>query len=333
MPAMYEADQVGKRESLADIIANVEAIATPFTSMLAKRKKPLQVLHDWQVKAYPVTGHQGVVDGKDADDFQSNPRKRISAVSQKTWYNPAVSDFADEAVVAGESRGEMAAQVADALVTVKRQIEKRCLSNDDCQLDDGNIGNETRGAFKWVDSSAQSLYPVPADFRTPSTSIHSDTLANCTEEVFKGLMASAYKERHAPSKLDGFCGVELKTHISKWGSYQDDVASKTPVRVFNQDAGSRALLEVIDRLVFDTGQVDLHLTSFNWTDPTDGSDSAYTDKSGLFLDMSMWGLAYTRMPRVVKLPYKGGGKKAIVDAIFLLMADNVLGSVAVKSSS
>lgn len=330
---MYEADQIGKRESLADLIANVEAIATPFTSMLAKRKKPTQVLHDWQVEAYPVTGHEGVVDGKDADDFKSNPRKRIHSLAQKTWYNPAVSDFADEAEIAGESKGEMAAQVAKAVVTVSRQIEKRCLSNEDAQNDDGNVGNETRGGFQWVKSGAQGLYPVPADFRTPAASIHTGSLASCTETVFKGLMQSAYKQRHAPGKLDGFCGVELKSHISRWGSYSDDVGSTTNVRAFNQDANSRALIEVIDRLTFDTGQVDLHLTSFNYTTASDGTDTAYTDKSGLFLDMTMWGLAYTRLPRVKKLPYKGGGQKAIVDAIFLLMADNVLGAVAVKANS
>lgn len=112
MPMLYERNQVGVRESLADLIANVEAQSTPITSMAHKRKKPKKSIHDWQVKAYPVTGHKGVMDGKDADNFSHNPRERLHSVMQKTWHNPAVSDFAEESEVAGEPKGEMAAQVA-----------------------------------------------------------------------------------------------------------------------------------------------------------------------------------------------------------------------------
>jgi hypothetical protein len=39
------------------------------------------------------------------------------------------------------------------------------------------------------------------------------------------------------------------------------------------------------------------------------------------------------MPRVVKLPYMGGGQKAIVDAIFLHMMDNVLGMIAINCNA
>ena len=38
----------------------------------------------------------------------------------------------------------------------------------------------------------------------------------------------------------------------------------------------------------------------------------------------MCGLAYTRLPRVKRMEYQGGGHKAIVDAIFMLMVDNPL---------
>ena len=334
MPGLYEKDQIGQRESLSDLIANVEADATPFTSMLQKRKRPLQAIHDHQVKAYPVTGHKGVVDGKDADNFQSNPRVRVHTVAQKTWYNPAVSDFAEESVVAGVARKELSGQIADALVTVKRQIEKRSLSNEEAAIDDGvNQGYETRGGFKWVQDTAQSLYPVDAAFRTPTACIHTGTVANMTEAAFKVMARAAFKKRHGPSKLDGFVGVELKDQITKWTVYQDDVGSKTAIRTFNQDAKAKTLISVIDRLVLDTGVVDLHLSSFLWTDVSSGEDSAYTDKSGLFVDMAMWGLAYTRMPRVLKQEYKGGGHKRIVDAIFMLMCDNPLGHLAVKSNS
>jgi len=334
MPALVERDQVGKREQLADIIANVEAEATPFTSMLPKRSKPNQTKIDWQAKAYRTRGHKGVLDSQDATNFTHNPRKLLSARSQKIWELPAVSDFSEESVVAGEAKGEMAGQIADGLVVCKRTLERRNLSNEESGEDNGSSqANETRGILKWVQNAAQTHYPVPEEFRTPLASIHSGTLAAFTESVLKGLCRSAYKQRKGTGKLDGFVGVDLKQKFTDFASYQDDVASTTAVRQFTQSAESRALINVVDKLVLDTGEIDLHLISFGWTDPDTGEDTNYTHRSGVLLDMEFMGMCYTRLPRVVRLPYLGGGYKAIVDAIWALMCDNPLGAVAMKISA
>jgi hypothetical protein len=334
MPALFERTQVGKRESLADMIAVADAAATPFTSMAAKRAKVNNMLHTWQVKKLKKSGHKGIVDGKDAENFTSNGRTVLEMYAQKTWDLPAVSDLAEESDVAGVSRKEMSEQVADGILAVKTGIEQRGLSNEECQADDGNTkGYETRGMGKWILATAQAVKPVDAAFLTPSASIHAAALSGLTESAFKALCASMYKQRKKPTKMDGFVGIDLKTVISGYGSYQDDVSNKTAVRTFNQDAKSKALIDVIDRLVLDTGEIDLHLSANIYTDAATGEDSAYTHKSGLFLDMEYIGLAYQRMPRVVKLPYQGGGYKAIVDAIFLWMCDNPLMHMKVEASS
>lgn len=334
MSAAFEAQQVGKRQSWANIIANVESEATPYSSMIDKRTKPSQVLHSWQVKSYPVTGHRGVLDGKDADRSDSNPRKLIQMNSQKTWRLPGVSDFADEAEIVALNKGEMAEQIADAVVTVKRQIEKRCLSAEDCKDDNGTtVGNETRGAFSYINNTAQTLYPVPVDFRTPAAQIYTGTLAGFGEAAFLPMCRSSYKQRKGPFKMHGFLGVDLKAQFTNFSKYVDNVVNQTPIRQFNQDAASKAMIIAIDKLTLDTGEVDLHLSSYLYTDADTGADTAYTHSSGLVVDMDKAGLAYTRMPRVVKLPYKGGGQKAIVDAIFMHMMDNVLGMMAMKINS
>ena len=332
MPAAFEDVQVGKRQSLADLIANIEAQATPYTSMAQKRERPKQKLHQWQAKAYPVTGHKGVPDMQDAQNFQSNARGLIQCVAQKTWYLPGVSDFAEESEVAGIKKGEMAEQVADALVSVKRQIEKRCLSSSDTQQEgNGNAANETRGTFSWHSATAQTNFPVPAPFLTPAASVFSGAaLSTFNEQVFLAQCASSYKQRKGPFKMDGFVGVDLKQYITAFSKYDDTVNNKTVVRRFNQNADDKQLINVIDRLVMDTGEIDLHLSSFLLTDATAGTDTTGTHISGTFQDMDMCGLAYTRMPRVVQLPYKGGGYTAIVDAIFLHMVDNPLGGIIVN---
>jgi hypothetical protein len=334
MPALFEVDQVGKKDSLSDIIAVVDAEACPFTSVVAKRSKTVNKLHHWQMKTYPRSGHKGVMDGVDATNWKHNGRKEVWAVAQKIWSLPAVSDFAEETEVAGLSAGEMAGQIADGVVDVKRQTEMRCLSNEESSVDDGNtVPNETRGLFKWVQNTAQTHLPVDAAFLTPAASIYTGTCAALSETLFKDLFVSAYKVRKAPCNFKGFVGVELKKKISSYGAYSDDVASKTNVRTFSQEADKKVLLDVIDRIVLDTGTIDLFLAAFLYCDETTGADTAYTHKSGLFLDMSMIGMATNRRARVTKQEYKGGGEKAIVDEIFMLMCDNPSGMVAAKSNS
>src|SRR5262249_15458182 len=149
------------------------------------------------------------------------------------WRKPGVSDFADEAEIVALDKGEMAEQIADALVTVKRQIEKRCLSAYDTANDDGvKQGNETRGIFSWINNTAQTLYPVPDGFRTPTAQIYSGTLANFKESDYLALCASSFKQRHGAFKMAAFLGIDLKSAFTNFSKYVDTVANKTPVRQF-----------------------------------------------------------------------------------------------------
>lgn len=332
MPAAVESDLAGKRQSIANVVANVVSDATPFTSMQEKREKPKQVLHSWQVKSYPQTGHRGVLDNQDATKFSSNPRKEVQMRGQKTWYNPAVSDFADEDEIVGVKGGsEMAEQIADAIIAVSFQIEKRCLSNEDTKIDDGvKAGNETRGMLQYIQDTAQALYPIDPNFRTPTAQIYTGTLANFSQAAFETMCQSSFIQRKGPFKMHAFLGIQLKSVFTNFGFYQPNVNNLTAIGQFVQEAKSKKFIKAIDSLVMDTGEVDLHPTSFLYTDPDTGADTAYTHKSGIVVDMNMCGLAYTRKPRVVRKPYDGGGQKAIVDAIFIEMADNVLGMMAMK---
>jgi len=321
MPPLLERNQVGKKESLADLIANTESDATPFSSQCPKRSRPVNNIHDWQLKKYKVVGHTGVVDNVDATNFTHNTRARVHAVGQKCWDNPAISDFASEATVAGERRGEMAAQIADSIVAVKTIIEKRGLSNEECQMDNGVVPYETRGMFMWGSPPAQALYPVPDGYRPPSAQRFTDTLAAWTEENFLTTCRSAYKQRKGPHDLDGYVGIDMKAKFTEWTIYTADKANYTIVRSFNAST-SLTVERTVDMLKLDTGNVRLHPSSYVMTDVTTGEDTDYTHRSGLFSDMRMLWMRFTRKPRVRKLEDKGGGPRAIVDAIFMYGCDN-----------
>jgi len=332
MPALLEQNQVGKRESLADVIANVESAAAPFSSQIPKRPRPVNNLHSWQLKKYKRKGFAGVLDNKDADEFGHNDRSRVYSLGQKVWDNPAISDFADEAEIAGLGRAEMAEQIADSLIAVKHIVEAVGLSDNDLQVDDGASPNETRGFYCWVQSGAQTLHPVPEAYRPPAASIYTDALADLTEEAFKAMARSAFKQRRGPHDLDGFVGIELKAEFTKWTILTPTVSNYTNVRTFNQNL-SRTIQSTVDMLDLDTGKIRLHPSSFCLLDKTTGEDTAYTHKSGIFLDMEMAWMAYVRKPRVRKLEDKGGGPRAIVDSIFMYGCDNPGGQMAVKTNA
>jgi hypothetical protein len=326
MPALHEIDAVNKPDDWANLISIVESDKTPFTSMIRKKKEPNQVVHRWQAKKFPDVGFNGVLDGKDATEFNATQAEELTGVAQKVWYNIGVSDFMEEmADVAGISGSHFNYQISEGVKVLSRMIEKRALSNEDVSRDDGvSNANETRGIFKWSDNSFDhAAYAPPVNFQTPAGNKYSGDLSAFDEESFRDMGVSSYKQRKGPAKMDGFLGIELKNQFTEFTSYQKTESAKTPVRRFNFGEGS-TLNVVVDRLVLDSGTYDLHTSSFIKCDPVTGEDTADTHKSGIFIDMDMVGLAYTRMPRVKKLEYQGGGHKAIIDAIFMLCCDNPL---------
>ena len=325
MATLHEKDARNKPDDWADLISIVESDKTPFTSMIKKGRQPNQVVHRWQAKKYPDVGFNGVQDGKDATQFNATQAEEITGVAQKVWYNIGVSDFMEElADVAGVSGSNFNYQLSEGVKVLSRIIEKRALSNEDVSRDDGvDNANETRGIFKWADNSFVANYGVPTTFQTPAASKYSSTLAAFDEAAFRAMGVSAYKQRKGPAKQDGFLGIDLKEKFTAFTSYQKNETDFTPVRRFNHQA-NETFKSVVDRLILDSGTYDLHTSSFLRCDPETGAETDYTHSSGIFVDMDMVSLAYTRMPRVKKLEYQGGGHKAIIDAIFMLQCDNPL---------
>ena len=337
----FELTLTGKRQSLADIIANIQTTTTPFTSMLAKRTKPINQPHSWQAEIYPDVDSIGVPDGKDVEKFDSVPRYLLQVYSQKFWRNPAVSDFADEAEIAGAAGGEMARQKAVAMILLKRKLEQQCLSADDTAVNTGTVGYTTRGAFCWISNATQGLqstFPVPVQVQTPAAQIYSDVLANFKEGTanpgtgtgFAAMCASSYIQRKGPLTMDAFLGIYLKQVFTMFTTYSENKANYTSVRQFMRQGDDKTLESTVDQLVTDTGVIRLHPSSYLRKSTSTGADTAYTHRSGIVVDMDMCGLAYTRLPRIVPQEYKGGGPRAICDAIAMLMFDNPLGAMKME---
>lgn len=331
---MYEVDQVGKIQEITDEVFNVEAQKYPFTSMVPKDKKPHEKIATFQSKVMPNVANVGILDGVDVTTFSKVPRYLLTAVAQLFRQPWMVSKFANVTDIAGLA-SEKAEQKADATELLKKQMEQRFLSASVCLLDNASdAANETRGAFDWLNTAEQVLYPVPAVLRPVSAYHYTGTLANLTEPAFRALLDAAFQVRKGEMTYDGFVGISLKTHIDDWSVRDPNAgASNMPVRTFNQDAAKRAMVTVIDTLTFSSGTVRLHPVHNLLMTAATGAATANTPLSGLFLDMAMWALAFLQQPQMHDMEDQGGGPRGYADAIAVLKCFNPLAQIACNIAS
>jgi hypothetical protein len=333
MAGLLEINQVGKREDFADVIATVDAKNLPFTSMVPKGSEPANSIFDWQADAYDDAIMGGIIDGVDvlSTDYvnEASHRARLHGRIQKFRKAFMVSDIAQNVSdVAGVGkRGEMKRAISHCIVEVKRNMEATFCSDQDSQADDGSTkAYLTRGAGKWLSSTAQADQPVPAAYLTPAASIITKTTATTIEDDINALCESVYRQTGQQTDYDLLCGTALKKLFSSFAAWVPSAVSTVPLRRFNQDADSKAIINTVDFWQGDFGSVKLILSLFLAKDaPAGGSQANIQNGRGYLINWDLWELRYNRQPRYQDNPDLGGGPRGYVDAICGLAMFNPLG--------
>ncbi len=340
MAQLTSRNQPGKREDLRDIIAVVDARQCVVTSLIPKGSEPTNPLGTWQADDYPDVNIRGSVDEQDVTEFENLVgRVPISGRIQITERKPKVSRVAQNVSdVAGVGRRkEMAKSVAKGITMAKRDMEARTLCNLDSREDDGVVGGETRGLFKWVDNNAQGDLPVPEKARTPSSSIITTPWADLREtHIRDNMLGSIWDETGMNGNFVMVVGRQLKALITNWSVYQPNLAGSSTVRTFQAQQTDKVLMAAIDRMEGDFGSLEL-ITS-PWLrrelDPSAASSNpseAATNKdvqqrSGLCLDTDMLELRFNEMPNYRAFEDQGGGPRGLIEAIWMLCHLNPRGS-------
>lgn len=329
MPSMYEVNLVGKRQEILPQIFNIEAEQTPVLSMLATGKTPTQMLADWIAEVYPEVASTGVLDGTPATSPKRVDRYRLQGCAQHFRQEWGVTTLANVTESAGV-KNEAAHQMAAAMLLLKRQMEQQFLSTSDCAAESGSTPWTTRGMGSWLSSDAQGNYPVDEHVRPSSNCIYdADTLANLSENDFRGLLEAASKARKGPVDLDGIVGVDLKAAMDDWTMIHPAAASSTQPRTVWQLRDPKTYQNMVDFLKFSAGSVRLQTSYFLFNNVATGAAGANSSNGGLFIDRKMWNLGYLQKPANTNLPPDGSGKKGFVDAIVLLRCLNPLGQIKV----
>lgn len=324
MAQTFDRSQTGKRESLSDIIAVVDAKKTPLVSSVSKGSDPANSLMQWQADAYAAPQAGGIVDGSDVsttEDAAEN-RRILSNYTEEFRRTPKVSKRANLSNVAGIGlKQEMAKAIVKKQFEAKRDVEVAISSDNVARADDGSLGYRGHGLGSWIKATAQTVLPVDSAFLTPSASIDTTAMASLTTALVNGVMESQYGQVGSENTYMLVCGTSLKKQFTKMVGYQPDLASNTAIkRTSRGDEGK--WMDNIQVFTGDFGTYELVLSNWLGWNYTTSANSSYR---GYALDMDMLELRYQQPFKYEPLPDLGGGPRGVISAIVGLVCKNPKG--------
>lgn len=328
---LYERNRQLQPRDISQRISSIENDSTPFTAMLSKPSAPPEnMLLEYPVEAYPDRPVAGVIDGHDVNEFNSVAREKLQTRGQIFRESYQVTTLANMLPDAGVGRNELGHQRMLAGKLLRFQLEKALLSDQENQVDTGTVPNLLRGVYKWMSTSAQTIYPVPADFRPSSTQVYTGTVAALTESEFVTRIKACFDQRRAPVDLDGFVGSDLKAQID---TFTVADATSGAIRRYNFDGKNASVTRMVDFIKSSFGEVRVHLNTYLLYTMSTGAASSYSPKSGVFLDLSKWELRTLQKPTLFDLEDQGGGPRGFMQTIVALACKNPLAQFVVNTAT
>ena len=327
----YNGTQAGGREDLSNLIANVDARSTPFTSMAKKGKKPGNVLMGWQMDKYEDPAVTGTVDGTDVD-MTSAGSFTNPAVNRALMQNYAqifrrvfrISGLADEIQVVAGVKSELANGIAKKLVEIKRDMEMTFLNDADAQIDNGTNAYLTKSMGSFLHASGTggggSDITVPSNFRC--TAINTTASGSLTEALVQTLLSTLFTNTGVIRDYDLLLGTSLKrafTNFTQSVTAGSAGHTASPIKTFAQDASSKTFINAIDVFEGDFGRLRLHPSTFI---AESGSAVAF---KGYAIPFDQVEIRYGKLPQIKELTDNGGGPARLIEAVAALIVNNPKG--------
>jgi|TARA_R100001530_G_scaffold61684_2_gene44512 hypothetical protein len=327
----YNGTQSGGREDLSNLIANVDARSTPFTSMAKKGKKPGNVLMGWQMDKYEDPAVTGTVDGTDVD-MTSAGSFTNPAVNRALMQNYAqifrrvfrISGLADEIQVVAGVKSELANGIAKKLVEIKRDMEMTFLNDADAQIDNGTNAYLTKSMGSFLHASGTggggSDITVPSNFRC--TAINTTASGSLTEALVQTLLSTLFTNTGVIRDYDLLLGTSLKrafTNFTQSVTAGSAGHTASPIKTFAQDASSKTFINAIDVFEGDFGRLRLHPSTFI---AESGSAVAF---KGYAIPFDQVEIRYGKLPQIKELTDNGGGPARLIEAVAALIVNNPKG--------
>lgn len=326
MPELVEREAVAKVQDLSSEFANAESRKYPFTSAVRKGEPPLNAMLEYAVEKFDAPNTAGAVDEADPTEYE-NPSNGDAVLYARvhTWERAvrigghAVTFTAQAGIT---PRNVVAKKIAKKLIELKGDCELTFLGDQESQVDNGTVGNKTRGLGKWISSSAQSHYPVDSNYLVPSTSIDSSTaVADYTDATIIEPMKSSYGEHGDPeAAITIWAGATWKQTLGRFTFYSRNVTNMTTVRQFNQSANDTIRLGKVDMLETDFGNANVRLARF--INASGDHTTAASKRLALGVVDDLIETRWAKQPYAEKLAKTGRNEKFLVTATGALVVKN-----------
>ena len=334
---LTEAIQRTKKLEWEDVIHTPTAHETPFLALLPQAKKQVQVEVNWPVGDVEDTGYGGRMDGKDVDEFSHQNRDYLRTVTQWFLESWMVSHFADLTESWGV-KDEAKHQAGIALTKLRLKIERALLSTMDCAREGGvNQPNELRGVFRWLENDAAELnaqYPIPENYRVSAAAEYDGAVGSFLDTHLEAMLIEASTKAKRSITWDAQVGLLLRAQMDGF-TQRDPSATATNValRQFVANANDKAYLKKVDFFEFSAGTVRSHINHNLACDKATGAPTAFTPRSGLFLDMKQWRVAFMKKIASHRLENQGGGPRGYHDVTLTLKCGMPVGQARVLSNT
>ena len=304
---------VSNREELTDILTILAPEDTPVLSS-ATKTKGTSSFPEWTVDTLSAPNTSGIAEGADVTTFTDKfaNRARLGNRVQKFRRDYMVSDIQEAVDSVGPAKYAQAE--TKAMMEIKRDIEATLLSANDRSTEDGaGTVNGLRGLGDWIDSAGPS--DVPADYRTPSTSIHSS--GAFTETIFNDLITSIFRENGSSNGLTLVADTALRRVISDFARLDPDGSGAgTSIRNVNYNGDSAKIKLSVELYHSDHGIVSI--VNMN---PITSPNTADKDV-GYLLNPEYYGVCELIPLSTNSLPNLGGGERGYCDATLSLIVNH-----------
>jgi len=288
------------REDLQDAMSMLAPSETPVLSS-ADKFKCNGTFVEWGVDKLSTPSSTAVSEGADVTDFEDKFESvaRLGNYVQKLRRSYRVSDL--QQAVSSVGPQDIARAEMKAVKELKRDVEKTILGTQDRAAENGGGTAYTmRGLGDWLDSTGPS--DVPADYRTPSGSIHAS--GAFTETVMNNLITSVYRVSGVTNSLTLVADTALRRVISDFARSD---SSTGPIRTFNSNSASGLIKLSVGQYQSDHGIVTIVDMNPDCAPDTTDKDTGYLVNPEYYAVGELIPLGSTRLPNL------GGGERGYVD--------------------
>jgi hypothetical protein len=293
---------IGNREDLSGLVAMLDAKDTPLLS-IASRSAAKATYHEWIVDKLDDPTNDAVNEGADVTSF-SDAFNKVARLGNRTQHfrrDWRVSK--EQEIVNSAGKQDVARAISKKLTELKRDVEKRFLSDEDSATENGTTANAARGLGDWLDSAGPS--DVAADYRTPAASI---LAAAPTEITLNDVIASIFNVNGSMNNLTCLAGITLRKRISEF-TRTDNNASETVYNSVQYTDTKKVTLAVN---IFDS--------DFGILNVINGNPRCMPAATrGYVVNPAYVGVASLMPTGTVRLEDQGGGPRGYVDCMETLI--------------